>query len=209
MSTRRFFSGRTLEQALLEAARHHGLEPEEVVYRLRETHGVSKARGKTVIEVDPDSPDAADELEDSVREAVERVLDLAGLDLVASPLAGADGETIEIDVDGADREIVWAEDGEVLRALELLASLVLRQEHGRVEWNLDCAGRRRARRDEIRGEARAVVREVRRTGEEVALEPQDPAERRIVHLALQDEEGVETRSEGRDEGRHVVVRPVD
>lgn len=54
---RKYFSGNTLDNALLQAARHHGLRPEEVTYRqIEKRHGFLKARKGVVIEVDPDSP---------------------------------------------------------------------------------------------------------------------------------------------------------
>lgn len=54
---RRFFSGSTLAQAVMGAARHFHLPPEELEFRLREKkHGFThKARG-VVIEVDPGAP---------------------------------------------------------------------------------------------------------------------------------------------------------
>jgi spoIIIJ-associated protein len=57
---RKYFSGNTLEIALMQAARHHGLQPEEVAYRkIEKRHGFLKARKGVVIEVDPDSPGGA------------------------------------------------------------------------------------------------------------------------------------------------------
>jgi spoIIIJ-associated protein len=53
-----FFSGNSLEQAVLLAARHFGLEPERVAYTLRDKkHGFLKVRRRVVIEVDPAAPE--------------------------------------------------------------------------------------------------------------------------------------------------------
>ena len=55
---RRFFSGNTVEQAVLAAARHHELDPSRVAYRLRDKkHGFLNLRRRVVIEVDPASPE--------------------------------------------------------------------------------------------------------------------------------------------------------
>lgn len=57
MGTKKFFSGNTLEQALLQAARHFQLEPEEVAYQpVERRHGFLKVRRRVVIGVDPDAP---------------------------------------------------------------------------------------------------------------------------------------------------------
>lgn len=58
---RKFFSGTTLEQAVLAAARHYGIEPERVAYQEREKkHGFLNLRRKLVIEVDPQGPSLPD-----------------------------------------------------------------------------------------------------------------------------------------------------
>lgn len=56
--SRRFFSGTTVEQAVLKAAQHFGLEPERVAYQARDKkHGFVNIRRKVVIEIDPSSPE--------------------------------------------------------------------------------------------------------------------------------------------------------
>ncbi len=53
----RFFSGDTLQQALLQAANHFHLDPDVIAYRsIEKKHGFLKARRKVVIEVDPEAP---------------------------------------------------------------------------------------------------------------------------------------------------------
>ena len=56
--SRKFFSGATLEQAVLAAARHYELEPDRIAYSQRDKkHGFLTVRRKFVIEVDPRSPE--------------------------------------------------------------------------------------------------------------------------------------------------------
>ncbi|HEX7199073.1 MAG TPA: hypothetical protein VF213_06330, partial [Dongiaceae bacterium] len=56
-SKRRFFSGDTLQQALVQAANHSHLQPEEIAYhQIEKRHGFTKVRRKFVIEVDPAAP---------------------------------------------------------------------------------------------------------------------------------------------------------
>lgn len=57
---RRFFWGNSLAQALVTAARHHGIPPEELAYRVHEKrHGFVKHVRNVVIEVDPAAPHRA------------------------------------------------------------------------------------------------------------------------------------------------------
>jgi hypothetical protein len=54
---RRFFSGDSLQQAIIQAANYFNLDPDWVAYRsLDKRHGFLKTRRKVVIEVDPDNP---------------------------------------------------------------------------------------------------------------------------------------------------------
>ncbi len=55
---RQFFSGNTVEQAVLAAARHYGLDPDRVAYTLRDKKtGFVNIRRRVVIEVDPAAPE--------------------------------------------------------------------------------------------------------------------------------------------------------
>jgi spoIIIJ-associated protein len=56
-SQKKYFSGDTLRQALVQAANHFKLDPEEIAYRpIEKRHGFIKARRKFLIEVDPEAP---------------------------------------------------------------------------------------------------------------------------------------------------------
>lgn len=60
--SRRFFWGNSLPQALMSAARYHGLPPEQLAFRLREKrHGFLRHPRRVVIEVDPQRPARAAE----------------------------------------------------------------------------------------------------------------------------------------------------
>jgi spoIIIJ-associated protein len=57
MKTRRFFAGSTLPQALMAAARYHGLSPEALAYRLRDKrHGFVTRTRRFIVEIDPAAP---------------------------------------------------------------------------------------------------------------------------------------------------------
>lgn len=57
MGQRRFFTGDTVDQAVLEAAGYYGVSPESIAYEeLEKRHGFVKRRRKVVIKVDPEAP---------------------------------------------------------------------------------------------------------------------------------------------------------
>jgi len=58
---RRFFSGNTIEQALVQAASYYKIEPARIAYReVEKRHGFVKMRRRVVIQVDPDNPARSD-----------------------------------------------------------------------------------------------------------------------------------------------------
>ena len=73
--------------------------------------------------------------------------------------------------------------------------------------HLDSAGFRKIREDEVVEIARRTAEQVRARGEESLLSPLNPYERRIVHLALSEVEGVATRSVGDGFLKRIAIYP--
>jgi spoIIIJ-associated protein len=57
--------------------------------------------------------------------------------------------------------------------------------------------------------AQELARRVVETGREELMRPMNPAERRIVHMALQDMDGITTESRGEGRGRRLAILPVE
>ena len=70
---------------------------------------------------------------------------------------------------------------------------------------VDVEGYRRRREDQLREIAHRVASRVTTTGQAVTLEPMLAYERRIVHLAVQEQPGIKTESVGMDPNRRVVI----
>lgn len=123
-----------------------------------------------------------------------------------------DEETVELSVDAnppTELGILVGPRGSTLQALaEVTRTVVQSKSPGRTDRILVDVARYRERRVEALGRfASKVAAEVMETGEERALEPMSAADRKAVHDALTDVEGVSTRSEGEDPRRFVVVSP--
>ena len=70
---------------------------------------------------------------------------------------------------------------------------------------VDVAQYRERRVAALRRWIAGIADEVKTSGEERALEPMSPADRKVIHDAVNEIEGVETRSEGEDARRYVVL----
>lgn len=115
---------------------------------------------------------------------------------------------LHIDVSGHDCGAAIGRHGETLDAIQYLSSLVANkytEEHTRVI--VDIGGYRKRREQTLIGIAERTAQKVIRSGKQVRLEPMNPAERRIVHSALQKFPEVTTFSEGMDPDRCVIIAP--
>ncbi len=126
---------------------------------------------------------------------------------IRAHLAEEDG-LLAGELSGADTTLLTARGGQALDALQYLCNRVLDnrlREHPPV--HLDCRGFKQRRADGLRRRARETADRVARKGRPVTLPWMTPAARREVHVALRDDERVETESEGSGFLKRVVVRP--
>ena len=127
--------------------------------------------------------------------------------LSGSVSAKVEGEHIDIDVLGEDLGFLVGTKGATLLALQDLTRVVSQRRLGDHETRLrvDVAGYREKRREALTRFALKVAGDVKSSGQARALEPMNSSDRKIVHDALTEVEGISTRSEGSDPFRRVVV----
>lgn len=120
-----------------------------------------------------------------------------------------DEDTVEIAALGEDLGILVGPRGSTLAALQdLTRAVVQRQCPSRTDRILvDVAGYRERRSAALKRFSVQIAEEVLASGQEKALEPMSPADRKAVHDAINEVPGVETRSEGEDPNRHIVIAP--
>jgi predicted RNA-binding protein Jag len=98
--------------------------------------------------------------------------------------------------------------GETLQAVQYLLNVIVSSRYeGDQIFAVDVEHYRRRREQALIDLAQRVASEVRATGDVITLEPMPPAERRIIHLTLQEEEGIATASVGEGANRQVEVMP--
>ncbi|MGA2438200.1 MAG: R3H domain-containing nucleic acid-binding protein [Acidobacteriaceae bacterium] len=112
-----------------------------------------------------------------------------------------------VEFTGPDTALLTARNGELLNALEHIATKILRlepDEHDRVSFDAD---QFKANRDrQMRESAAAAIERVRATGRPHAFPPMTSRERRMLHMILS-ESGLPTASSGEGPGRFVVLYP--
>ncbi len=113
---------------------------------------------------------------------------------------------IFVEVTGSEAGVLIGRHGQALDSLQYLVNLAAQRvsgDHRRIV--LDIEGYRKKREDSLRRLAERTAERVKRTGRPVTLEAMPSHERRIVHLALQNDDSVETRSEGEEPFRRITI----
>jgi spoIIIJ-associated protein len=142
-----------------------------------------------------------------VRELLERIARELGVP--ARVAVAEDEEFLQASFSGGDLGLLIGRRGATIDAVQYLANAIVFRRYGEDAKRVvvDAARYRERRRATLEALATDVAARVRVGGRSVELEPMSAAERKIVHLRLQDEPGVETESEGSEPHRYVVVLP--
>ena len=114
-------------------------------------------------------------------------------------------EVKKIILNGDDLNDLIGYRGEVLFALSYLMSNICKREDKKVL--LDICGYRQKREESLKKLAYRMASKVIKSGRYAKLEPMDASERRIIHIALQDNEKVTTMSKGTEPKRYLIIFP--
>ena len=120
-----------------------------------------------------------------------------------------DEDAVELNVQGEGLGLLIGPKGQTLAAVqELTRTVVQRKSRGRASRvAIDVSGYRQARRQALERFAQQVAEQVKGSGVPRVLEPMPPADRKIVHDAINPIDGVSTTSEGEEPRRRVVITP--
>ena len=149
---------------------------------------------------------AGAEAEGRLEDYLKRVL--AGLGLEATVTVADEYEALVGNITGDDLGLFIGRHGQTIDAVQYLANIIVfRGLEGRKRVVVDAEDYRERRQDVLRALADRGAGEVLKGRESYELKPMSAAERRIVHLHLQDRQGVETVSEGKEPFRRVIIVP--
>jgi spoIIIJ-associated protein len=139
-----------------------------------------------------------------ITEFVESVARKMGLELKATAEDMADG--LRINLEGEDGSVLIRRQGEALAALQHIVSAVYRHEttEGR-RLVVDCQGYRKGKDTELRQMAIFLGEKAKTTGLAQEIGPLNPYERRIVHLAVSEIEGISSESIGDAFEKTVII----
>jgi spoIIIJ-associated protein len=139
-------------------------------------------------------------------EFLENVFDTTGLQLRVKVKQAVSGEVL--DIEGHDAELLQAQTGELLEALQHLINQVFGRSLAAGERLVcDVHGFRATREAELQAMANLAANRVRQTGIAFTFEPMSANERRIIHLTLADSPDLSTESIGEGAERKLRISP--
>jgi spoIIIJ-associated protein len=152
-----------------------------------------------------DIPEQGPESEQAgvVRAWYARVIELAKLQL---EIRTEENETqVIVRLFGGDARLLTEEHGELLDALQVLGNKAMTGRKVEKEIELNCEAFKERRAEQLAEKAKELADRVRSSGREQLLPAMTPIERRIVHLALQEDADVTTESRGDGFYKRVAV----
>ena len=113
---------------------------------------------------------------------------------------------IRIELKGTEMGMLIGKRGQTLDSLQYLTSLVANKNKDTyTKIKIDTENYRQRRKETIENLARNVASKVKKTGRPAFLEPMNPYERRIIHAAVSEIEGVTSQSKGEEPWRKVII----
>ena len=159
-------------------------------------------------ELIPVSEEGMKKAEQLATDFITGLLEKMGVEGQVATLPQVECDQLRLEISGPDMGPIIGRRGDTLDAIQYLGSLVLNNaldEHVRLSVNTENYREKRA--ESLERLARKMAMKVVKSHRSMTLEPMNPYERRIIHAALQDFNGVTTYSTGTEPGRRVVIAP--
>jgi len=161
--------------------------------------------------VDDEMAEVLETAKANLAELVEKMnIENATVVATLSPETGRDGNpVIEMNIEGDNLSILIGRKGETLEAIQYITRMIVGKSTGKgVNLNVDIAGYRTRREQNLRRLARKMASQALSTGRSQTLEPMNAKERRIIHMELSNNKSVSTNSIGEDPKRKIIINIV-
>ena len=202
------FEGKTTEEAIDNACAHFQVPAEELEIEIVSVGspgifglGGRKARVRATLPREPE-----DDLLPLAREILEQVL--AKMQEPATVTATQEEDRINLLIETSDAGLLIGKQGQTLDALQYLVTKMLaKQTRGKVRIAIDVEAYRARHNEALSLLAQKYGEKVKRSGRSMTLNPMNPYDRRIVHMALQGDKDLKTVSRGEGLYKKVVISP--
>lgn len=146
-------------------------------------------------ESEDDTPNVSEEIEQQTIEFLTHLISLMGYEAEVTT-TNIKGSKLSLSIESEDSSIIIGRKGKNLDALQVIVNAFANQKDDKVKVVLDSENYRVRHEEQIVRLAYRAAHQVKKTGRSQLLDPMNPFERRLVHTALNDVTGIETKSEG-------------
>lgn len=200
-------SGKTVEKALQKALVELNASIDEVEIEIVDAgqKGMLSIFGSRDAQIRVTRKAGAKGIEEAVDDVARTIMDCLGVNYRLFAREEDDSTYINIETAGVDGLLIGRK-GDTLNSLQnLIGRIVSKRMGGYQRLTVDVGGYLSNRREILKQKALKAAERAKKTGRDIPLEPMKAAERRIVHLALAEVDGVTTYTIGNGEMRKVYV----
>lgn len=201
------FSGKNVEEALVNALRELEVTEDKVTYEVIEegSKGLLGLIGTKPARIRVELVKVERDLDKDAKNFLEEIFQK--MEITAEVKTKLEDNVLNVEISGPKMGLVIGYRGETLDSLQYLTSLVINRKHegDYTRVLLDTEGYRQKRIETLERLGEKTAYKVKKYGRTMKLEPMNPYERRIIHSKLQEVEGVVTRSIGDDPFRRIVI----
>ena len=201
----REYEGRTEREAIKKAVEDLGVESDKLKIEVISSKSRFFSFGNTVrvrVYLEDEGNQIVKKVEDFLRELFNKI------DIPVEFRGYEEDDKIYIEIISDNAGVIIGKRGKTLEALQLLINVIVSKEYSRAKRIiLDIENYRDKRRDTLKDLAIKVADKVKKTGKAQLLEPMNPFERRVIHMTLQNDPDVDTKSEGIGNLKKIKIFP--
>ncbi len=148
-----------------------------------------------------------EDIGDKVKEVLTELLDKMEVDGHIEDIKESEAK-VYVELGSSNSGLIIGKKGKTLEALQFMINIMMSNITGsEKKIVLDIESYRDKRERNLRKMSRNLAHKVIRSGKPVVLEPMNPFERRLIHLTLQNDRRVSTKSEGQGIYRKIKISP--
>jgi spoIIIJ-associated protein len=204
------FEGKTTEEAIEQACDHFQRPPESLDIEIISVGspglfglGGRKARVRVALKEESDA-----DMLPQAQELLEHMLELMGEKAKVEGRLDEE-DRLNLSIDAEDAGLLIGKQGQTLEALQyLLTKMIAKKARRKVRVFIDIESYRARHQASLTQLALKSGEKAKKSGRPITLNPMNPHDRRIVHLALQGDKEIKTMSRGEGLYKKVVVYPV-
>jgi spoIIIJ-associated protein len=200
-------SGKTVEKALEKALAELNARIDEVEIEIVDAgqKGMLSIFGSRDAQIRVTRKAGAKGVEEAVDDVARTIMDCLDVNYRLFTKNEDDSTYINIETAGVDGLLIGRK-GDTLNSLQnLIGRIVSKRMGGYQRLTVDVGGYLSNRREILKQKALKAAERAKKTGRDIPLEPMKAAERRLVHLALAEVDGITTYTIGNGEMRKVYV----